>query len=107
MAFGFPHRAGRCRAGRSSSNRPRVVGTVEIRRDFWTGDGALFHPGAAELPPVCGPLSFQGNACSMSASKSTINQWIKDFHTVQRGIDPEELCFRSRRVELVDVCNAL
>ena len=48
MGLGFPHRAERCRPGRTDF-RPRVGGVVETWNDVWTGDGALSSPVAAGL----------------------------------------------------------
>ena len=84
------------------SFRPRVVGVVEIKKDFCPGDGSLFSPGAAgpRLRPE-GQLSPR--AGSMSPSLSEISQWGWGFNTLRGGIDPGDLRFRLRVVRVVDI----
>ena len=83
--------------------RPRGVGAVEIRGGFRTGDGALPLPGAAELPPIVGPLSSLGGAGSTDSSQRALSHWDWSFHAVRGGVDPRGLGFRSRVVGVVDV----
>ena len=82
--------------------RPRVVGVVEVRKYSRSGDGNLSSPGAAgprRWPE--GQLSLR--AGSMSPSQSAITRWGWDFHTLRGGIDPGDMCFRPRFVEVVKV----
>ena len=82
--------------------RPRVVGFVEIWRDFSSGDEKLSSPGATgprrwpegQLSPLAG---------SMSPSQSAITQWVWGFHTLRGGIDPGDFHFRPRVVGVVDI----
>ena len=79
--------------------RPRVIGVVEMSKDFPSGDGNLSLFGGA------GPLRWPERQLSprtgsMSPSKSAITQWGWGFHTVRGGIDPSDLCFCTGVIEL-------
>ena len=80
---------------------PRVVGVVEVWKDFSSGNQTLFSPGAAgsQRWPQ-GQLSIC--AGSMNPSQSATSLWGWGFHTVRGGIDPGDLRFRRRAVGVVD-----
>ena len=82
--------------------RPRVVGAVEIWKDFSPGDRNSSSPGAA------GPRRYsEGHlprrAGSISPSLSAITQWGWGFHTPQGGIDPGDLRSRPRVIGCVEI----
>ena len=72
--------------------RPRVVGAVEIWKDFKSGDETLSSTGAAERRWPEGQLSPR--AGSVGSSQPAISQWDWGFHTVRGGIDRGDLRFR-------------
>ena len=60
--------------------RPRVVGVVDIWKDFKSGDETLSSPGAAG-PRRCPEGQLSPRAGSMSPSQSAITQLGWGFHT--------------------------
>ena len=67
--------------------RARVVGVVEIWKDFCSGDETLTFPGAAGLRR-CPEGQLSPRASSMGLSQSATSQWGWSFHTLRGSIDP-------------------
>ena len=82
--------------------RPRVVGVVEIWKDFESRDEALSSPGVAG-PQRCPERQLSPRAGFMSPSHSAITHWGWGFHNARGGIDPGDLCFRPRVLEVVAI----
>ena len=82
--------------------RPRVVGFVEIWRDFSSGDEKLSSPGATG-PRRCPERQLSPRAGSMSPGQSAISQWGWGFHSRRGGIDPGDLCFHQRVVGVEEI----
>ena len=82
--------------------RSRIVGVVDVWRDFHSGDKTLSSTGAAgrrrwpegQLSPRAG---------SMNPSQSATSQCVWGVHTVRSGIDPGDLLFRARLVRVVEI----
>ena len=69
-----------------------------------TGGGTLSYPGAAELPPIGGPLSPSGDSASTNPpSQSAINQSDWRLNTVRGRVDQRELGSRPRFVGVVRI----
>ena len=70
----------------------RLVKVLDMWNDLWTGDGTLSSRGRA------------GSTYESYCSQSEIDRWGWDFHTVRRGINPDDIRVRPRVVAVVDVC---
>ena len=82
--------------------RPRVVRVVEIWKNFPSADETLSSPG------VAGPRRFpegqlSPRSGSMSPRQSGITQCGWSLHTLLGSIDPVDLPFRPRVVEVVEI----
>ena len=95
VGLGFPHLAGWYIDPGNLRFRPRVVGVVQIWKDFCSGDGKSSSPGAAG-PRRCPEGQLSPRAGSMSPSESAITQWGWGFYTAWGGIDPGDLCLSPR-----------
>ena len=78
--------------------RPRVVGVVEVWKDFYSGDDTLSSPGAAG-PRRCSERQLSPRVGSMSLSQSATITCGWGFHTVRSGIDPGDRRFGPRLLE--------
>ena len=67
--------------------RPRVVGVVEIWKDFYSGDEKLSSPGVAG-PGRCPERQLSPRAGSLRLSQSATGQLGWGFHNLRGGIDP-------------------
>ena len=82
--------------------RPRVVGVVEMWKDFQYEDETLSYPGVAG-PRRCPERQLSPRAGAMSLSQSATSQLGWGFHTLRGGINPGDLRFRPRVVGVVDI----
>ena len=74
---------------------PRVVGVVEMRREFSSGDNTLSSLGAAG-PRRCPERQLSPRAASTSLSQSATTQLGWSFHTLRGGIDPGRISSHPR-----------
>ena len=102
--LGLPHRAGLCRSGRSLLSS-RVVGAVEIRGTSEPGMGCYLHRVRRNCPPLVGLNPSRATLWSSNQSAISQRDWV--FHTVRAGVDPIELGFLPRFVEVLEMWNDL
>ena len=82
--------------------RPRVVEVVRMWKDSRCEDGNLPSPGAAG-PRRWPEGQLSPRAGSMSLSELATSQWGWGFQTLRGVIDPVDITFRPRVIEVVDV----
>ena len=75
--------------------RPRVVGVVEMWKDFYSGNDIPSSPAAAE-PRRYPDGQLSPRACSMSLSQSATSLLCWGFHTLRGGFGSGDLRFRPR-----------
>ena len=81
---------------------PRVVGTLEVWKDFSSGNDTLSSPVATE-PQRCPERQLSPRAGAMSFSQFANNQSGWGFHTSRGGIDPGHLHFRPQVVGIAEI----